>query len=156
MTLRTYNGALKKRSDLEDIFQERLPRKAKVLFATLKHTSVPMEYGPPAQQDSVLAFWEFNRIFIGVHAVRRWIPNEVTGALQTSPWMIQDEKRIDAKSALEGMHDERVKWPDAWLPLKDALREVFAKMVAMEEAWGIDPVAAQEVLASERFAARRN
>jgi hypothetical protein len=157
MKLRTYTGDLKNRKDLEDILQEHLPTKAKVFFAMKKCKLIPMEYANlNAQQDNVLAFWEFNRMFFSAYGMRRWIPDEQTGAMETSGWMFPSETRIHPKQFLSDISSERFKWPEGWLGMQDALREMLAKMIEMEKAWGIEPETAEQVLASERFAPRRN
>jgi hypothetical protein len=157
MKLRKYNGKLKKRQDLEMILQEMLPKKANVMFATLIKRPIIAEYGGPSgQKEDCLAFWEIGHLFICVHAVRTMLPHEITGRVQVSPWRIAAEGRVDAKQELARCSDPNIHWPPVFNELKDALRELYAKMVEMEAEWGITPEEAETVLASERFSPRRN
>lgn len=156
MKLRRYNGHLKSRKDLEIVLQERLPRKAKVLFAYLSKKPVPMPYGPPGQQEDLLAFWQVEHLFLSVHGLRRCIPNEISGEMEYGQWMFPQETRINPKTFLSGLTDERVKWPEAWNNLKDAIREVAAQMVEIEQEWALNPEENEVILASERHAPRRN
>ena len=157
MILKKYNGKLKKRKDLEAVLQSLLPDKANVMFSTLVKRTKPSPFGGEALQiEDCLALWEFQRIFVSVHSMRTWEPDEITGRVSASPWRVMREARIDAKKELAAMSNPKIVWPTAYNSLKDAMREVYAKMVEMEASWGVETEAAETTLASERFSPRRN
>lgn len=131
----TYHGNYKKRSDLERDMQERLPKRATVIFAhkesATSQTPRPHSHGggmASVFSEKLIVLYELDKRFYSCNGKRIIIDKETEG------WKFEQQANIDPEKALPHFEPAMLREPNMRSFL-EAVRDAYRRMAALREAW---------------------